>query len=135
MAEKSDSNKRQTQLLDRGTGRGLVTTRAVVKHSFSSSLSSKSSKATQNKPPSNDIHSTSFGNLHSRHSDRATDSDHPPPFRNFNTGCVSPVPGNQLSAHHPMLDRDRHGKGPYCPTSKQMTTEIMKRTLRLVLTS
>jgi len=128
LAEKSDSGKRQTQLLNPKTGRGLVTTRAVVKHSFSNSLSSNSSKGTQNKPPSNDIHSSSFSNSHSRHSDRASESDHPPPFRNFNTGCVSPVPGSQLSANHPMLDR--LGKGPYCPTNKQMTTEIMKRTLR-----
>ena len=78
-----------------------------------------------NKRPSNDIHSSSFGNA--RLNDRASEADHPPPFRNYNTGCASPVGGGQLSANHPMLDRS--SKGPYGSTNKQ-TPEIIKRTLR-----
>ena len=120
-AAQSDSKKRQTQLLDRGTGRGLVTP-GIVRKSFQT----KPVAGRPHKPPSNDIHSSSFNN--SRYTDRATESDIPPPFRNFSTGCVSPVPGSQLSASHPMLDRST--KGPYCPTNKQLNTEIMKKPLR-----
>ena len=73
----------------------------------------------------NDIHSSSFPN--ERFNDRASEAVQPPPFRNFNNGCASPVVGSQLSANHPMLDRS--SKGPYGSTSKQ-NPEIMKRTLR-----
>ena len=112
LADQSERSKRSTQLLDRGTGRGLVTSGSMVRKTFSSKP-----VAGRNKPPSNDIHPSSFAN--SRCSDRAPDSD--PPFRNFTSG-------SQLSASHPMLDRS--SKGAYCPTNKSMTSEIMKRTLR-----
>ena len=112
LADQSERSKRSTQLLDRGTGRGLVTSGSMVRKTFTSKP-----VAGRNKPPSNDIHPSSFAN--SRCSDRAPDSD--PPFRNFTSG-------SQLSASHPMLDRS--SKGAYCPTNKSMTSEIMKRTLR-----
>ena len=76
-----------------------------------------------NKRPSNDIHSSSFGNA--RLNDRASEADHPPPFR-YNSGCASPVSGGHLSANHPMLDKS--SKGPY--GSNKQNPEIMKRTLR-----
>ena len=119
----NDSNKRKTQLLDRNSGRAQVTSRAKVIHSYPSTHNKPMAGRPTKRP--NDIHSSSFPNA--RFNDRASEADQPPPFRNFNNGCASPVVGSQLSANHPMLDRS--SKGPYGSTSKQ-NPEIMKRTLR-----
>ena len=120
-----DSKKRQTQLLDRKSGRGSIASGAKVMHKFPSTHN-KPIAGRLTKRPSNDIHSSSFANA--RFNDRASEADHPPPFnRNYTAGCASPVVGSQLSANHPMLDRS--SKGPYGSSSKQ-NPEIMKRTLR-----
>ena len=119
----NDSNKRKTLLLDRNSGRAQGTSRAKVIHSYPSTHNKPMAGRPTKRP--NDIHSSSFPNP--RFNDRASEADQPPPFRNFNNGCASPVVGSQLSANHPMLDRS--SKGPYGSTSKQ-NPEIMKRTLR-----
>ena len=122
MAAKKESSKRQTLLLDRGVSRGLVNSGKVVRKSYQPS----SGAAGQNKPPSNSIHSSSFAN--SRYADRANESDHPPPFRPYGVGAVSPVGGSQLSTNHPMLDRS--SKMPYSTHKSQPNPELMKRALR-----
>ena len=115
------NDKRQTQQLEQDVKRGLVTSGPTVRKPYHGT----SAAAGQNKPPSNNIYPSSFTNP--RYSDRPNDSDHPPPFRNFGSGGVSPVGGGQLSANHPMLERS--SKGPYYPTNK-LNPEIMKRALR-----
>ena len=120
----NESNKRKTQLLENKSGRTSIISKPKVSYSYTTTHN-KPIAGRQTKRPSNDIHSSSFGNA--RLNDRASEADHPPPFRNYNTGCASPVGGGQLSANHPMLDKS--SKGPYGSTNKQ-NPEIMKRTLR-----
>ena len=108
LAAKTESSKRQTQLLERGVSRGLVTSGAILRKPFSSK-----SGPTQNKPLYNNFHPSSFAN--SRYSHRNHESDKRAAFKNFGAGSAIPVDGGQLPANHPMLDRS--SKGPYYPNS------------------
>ena len=122
MAAKKESSKRQTLLLDRGVSRGLVNSGRVVRKRYQTS----SGGAGQNKLHADSIHPSSFAN--SRYADRTNEPDHPPPFRPYGVGTVSPVGGSQLSTNHPMLDRS--SKMPYSTHKSQPNPELMKRALR-----